>query len=270
MDLYFESEKDIKIENLTLYNCSNIHNYHYNYKLHSPVKFNNVEIKEETLEIIDYENFKFCTLKNDTCVSDSLRQNKLFEKFLLSYISTFIPKNKNMMDIGSNIGIYSIIYNYILDKNTKIYAFEPQEKIYNCIVNNITLNNCDKIIAYNYGLSDKNEVKYMNANYDTKDNFGAFRIVDNEDISNKLLKIETKIGDELNLTNIGFIKIDVEGYELEVLNGLKNTISRDMPYILIEIHQSSKNCNRTIKYIYDFGYRKYLRLSHCDFLFFKN
>jgi FkbM family methyltransferase len=253
--------------NIPEYDCRLIHNYYYNqYKLEYPNNFNDITINNNQ-EIIVCEDFKFCTLKNDTCVSDCLRTGKLFEKFLLAFVQQFVPKNKNMLDIGANIGIWSIIYSKYINNTNNIYAFEPQKEIYDCLNNNIIINKSDNIMSYNVGLSNENSLNYMNASYDTQQNFGAFRIVNDNEVDSKLLKIECKIGDEFKLNNIGFIKMDVEGFEYKVLQGLENTIINNKPVLFIEIHKTDINNKLTLSKLYEFGYRKVLKLTHCDYLF---
>ena len=211
-------------------------------------------------ELITTENFNFCTLQNDTCISDSLRQNILFEKFLMALLSKIINPHKNMLDVGANIGVWSIVFSTFMKGN--IYAFEPQEEIFNCLINNIKINQCKNVIPYNLALSNTNSTYLMNASYDNPNNFGAFKIC-----SDGKLLINAVIGDELNLLNIGFIKIDVEGHELKALMGLSKIIQTNKPIILIEIHISQEDCNNTFNYIIDLGYKYVLKITHCDYLF---
>ena len=234
------------------------HELYIRHKFAAPVPAS-IDITDKQ-EIIVAEKFNFCTLKNDTCISDSLRHNILFEKFLVAFISKIIVPTKNMLDVGSNIGIWSIVYSTFI-KGT-IHAFEPQGEIFNCLVNNIKMNKCVNVIPYNLALSDKHTSYSMNASYDTHDNFGAFRISPDGTLS-----INAVTGDSLNISNIGFIKMDVEGHELEALKGLSKTIQENKPILLIEIHSTQENCIDTFNYIKNFGYKYVLKITHCDYLF---
>jgi FkbM family methyltransferase len=243
---------------------SKVHGFFDNeFKFNPKVYVKTPDIEKDE-EIIKCENFHIVTLKNDTCISDSLRQNRFFEKFIMAFMTMLIPKNKNMLDIGSNIGLWSILYSGILKDNI-IYSFEPQLKVFNCFNKTLESYNINNVKTHNFALSNVEDIKYMNADYSSKNNFGAFAISDND----KLLKIECKVGDELGFENIGFIKIDVEGHELEVLKGLRNTIIRDKPILSIEIHRSSVNYDQTLNYIADMGYNKYIKFTHCDYAFFQ-
>lgn len=236
--------------------------HHYLYAEHTfPSKGSSIAPSlDETQELLTVSGFHFCTLKNDTCISDSLRENILFEKFLLSLLSKVVNHNKNMLDVGSNIGVWSIVYSTFI-KGT-IHAFEPQSEVFKCLTHNIAINQCNNVIAHDFALSDKSTTYLMNASYDHKDNFGSFRISEEGSLS-----IQSEIGDTLNLSNIGFIKMDVEGHELQALQGLSNTIRQSKPVLLIEIHSTQYNCNETFKYIIELGYKHVLKITHCDYLF---
>lgn len=242
-----------------------IHNKYYNYPIINKNGINNnIEYDREYLEKISVSNFKFIVHKNDTCIADCLRSGVLFEKFIVTFIKHFINPNKNIIDLGANIGTHSIIYsNYT---NGKVYSFEPQKTIFDILNKNIELNNCKNIVSYNVGGSNLNKKFYMNACYEVKDNQGAFRIDENLNELNGV-EINCIIIDELNLEDICYIKIDVEGHEYEALLGLKNTILKYHPNLMIEIHESCPTKNLTFELLKKLGYKTHYRLSHCDYIF---
>jgi hypothetical protein len=106
----------------------------------------------------------------------------------------------------------------------------------------------------------------MNAVYNDKHNQGAFRIDENLNENNGL-EINCIVIDDLNLEDICYIKIDVEGHEFQALLGLKKTILKYHPTIMIEIHESCPTKNLTFDFLKKFGYRTHYRLSHCDYIF---
>ena len=208
--------------------------------------------------------FYFHIHPNDTCVSDCLKSGVLFEKFLLSFVKQFIDPNKNILDIGANIGVHTVVYaNYV--QKGKVYAFEPQKVVYEILTSNLQVNNCTNVIPYNFGASNVNDTFYMNAFYDEKANQGAFRICPKEESTG--LDIQCRRIDELGITNIGYVKIDVEGHEYETLVGMERTLQANMPVMLIEVHESSPTKQDVFAFLEKIGYNGYIRLSHCDYLF---
>jgi FkbM family methyltransferase len=241
-----------------------IHDKYYKFPITNKNGTNNVEYNSTFLEKISVGNFNFIVHKNDTCIADSLRKGELFEKFIVTFVRHFINPNKNIIDLGANIGTHSIIYsNYT---NGKVYSFEPQKVVFDILNKNVKLNNCKNIITHNFGASDKNSKFYMNASYEKKDNQGAFAIDNNLNEENGL-EIECKIIDELNIENVCYIKIDVEGHEYEALLGLKNLLIREHPTLMIEIHNSCPTKNLSFKFLEKLGYKKHYKISHCDYIF---
>ena len=243
---------------------SKVHGNYYNYQINNVNGSNNIDYDDTNLELLNVQNFKFIVHKNDTCVADSLRSGILFEKFIVTYIKHFINPTKNIIDLGANIGTHSIIYsNYT--KGT-IYSFEPQKLVFDILQKNIELNNCKNIITYNFGSSNVNNIFYMNACYDYKDNQGSFCIDKTLDETTGL-KIECKIIDDLNIQNVGYIKIDVEGHEYEALLGMSKILLRDKPTMMIEIHDSCETKEDTFLFLTKIGYTKYYKVTHCDYIF---
>jgi len=236
-----------------------VHSYYYNKPIINKLGTGILNGQE-----LFVSGFYFRYHENDTCISNHLKEGILFEKFILSFIQQYIDPVKNILDIGANIGIHSVVYaNYV--STGKVYAFEPQPVVFNLLKQNLEINNCKNVIPFNYGASNKNDVFFMNAHYDSKDNQGAFRICENNNIDG--IYINCKILDELNLENIGFVKMDVEGHEFEALQGLLNTLKKCKPRILIEIHESSPTKEQVFLLLQGLGYIKYIRLTHCDYLF---
>lgn len=208
--------------------------------------------------------FYFYVHPNDTCVSDCLKTGVLFEKFLLSFVKQFIDPTKNILDIGANIGVHSVVYsNYV--HSGKVYSFEPQKVVYEILESNLQINNCTNVIPYNFGASDRDDTFYMNAHYDSKDNQGAFRICSKEESTG--ITIQCKRIDDIGIENVGYVKIDVEGHEYETLLGMQELLIRDKPVMLIEIHNSSPTKASVFEFLQLIGYNEYMRLSHCDYVF---
>ena len=194
------------------------------------------------IEIFYVDGFKLNCIKNDTAITAYAKKNKIWEDWLEKYIKEAYVENTNMIDIGANIGTFSLMMSKYISENSHIYAFEP---VYSEIFDmNVKQNDLeDKIKVYPIGLSDKNEkLQGGTIDFSIIANYG-FTQIDNlkkSDDSTKLI-IEVQKFDDLNIDNVSFIKIDVEGSERKVLDGAINTILKNKPTILIEIWCTSTN-----------------------------
>ena len=89
---------------------------------------------------------------------------------------------------------------------------------------------------------------------------GAASIHPNNEFENfKKVRVNTVKLDNISINNIGFIKIDVEGHELEVIEGAKQTIIKNKPILLIEIEKrhSKRSVEETIGFINNLNYDCY-------------
>jgi len=102
-----------------------------------------------------------------------------------------------------------------------------------------------------------------NSNYEEKYKLGCATIHEKNMLTNDefiTYKVKTaKLDDILINHKIGFIKIDVEGHEKNVLGGAKNLIAKNKPNLLVEIEErhSNEKVENTINYINGLGYKSY-------------
>ena len=155
---------------------------------------------------------------------------------------SYICRDKIVLDVGANIGITSIIFSELFDE---VIAFEPSKETFNVLLENLQTNNIKNVKALNYGLGDKE--KESNIMIPLNEASSAAVTQEYKNIQNyDFDKVEIKVGDlelkkEINDKRIGLIKIDVEGLELEVLKGLKNTIKENTPIIILEMSCYKQN-----------------------------
>ena len=162
------------------------------------------------------------------------------------FIKSVLKIDDVFIDIGANVGWYTMLASTIIGENGKIHAFEPRRPIVDYLQRSVTINGLDKLITVHpIGLSNeaKSEILMWGA---TSDNGGSASFARN-DVSPQMVcqTIEVRSLDSLNLPRVDVIKIDVEGAEPLVVEGARATIERDRPIILTEIlpSQLERVCN---------------------------
>lgn len=148
-------------------------------------------------------------------------------------VMDMITEKLNVIDIGAHVGITTIHW---LEGGFKhVHAFEINPSHFECLVEN-TLEYRDKISLYPYGCSF--EEKIVKGGYRTRKNSGTFQILDDETAekfpADAVFKVTVKPLDACSFENISLIKIDVEGWELEVMKGAINTIKQHKPVLFVE------------------------------------
>ena len=185
----------------------------------------------------------------------------------LEIINQFTDKSKDAIDVG----VYRGIYSYKLAQHFKfVHCFEANPLLYPLLNNNLK-----KIIKninlYNLALSSDNgetilklplrSKSFFKKNIEELYELGAASVHPNNKFDNfKEVKVKKKKLDSIKFENkIGFIKIDVEGHELEVIEGALKTIKENKPVLLIEIEEkhSKRLVIDSIKYIKNIGYKCY-------------
>ena len=182
----------------------------------------------------------------------------LFDKYYhQKKINYFLKKNKMkinlFLDIGAHLGTYTdlILKN---NANCKVLAFEPQTEIFKKIRNKYK--NQKNVMTFNYAISNKNGFRKLYVNkHDLTSTLSKFNLKNkylnykaklfNSSLKEMTKRIEIvktrtlkKITSEKKIKKIDLLKIDTEGHELEVLQGLGKKINM-IKYILIEFHQDS-------------------------------
>jgi FkbM family methyltransferase len=164
----------------------------------------------------------------------------------IKIVKNYIKKNNRCntyLDIGVNIATHSIVYSKIF-KN--VISFEPDQYNYNQSKENLKINNVTNVKLLNVALgSKKGFVKTLQHSNHSRG--CIFTKLTNNDNNTKQITL-----DSLHLNNIDYIKIDVEGNELDVLKGSIETIKRNKPIIEFEYNSLSHRYNVKYKDIRNF------------------
>ena len=144
---------------------------------------------------------------------------------------------KLILDIGAFTGIYSLLA-ALLDKTSKIYAFEPNPITFKFLEKNIRLNSFSNVHPFNYGVSTFNGEQTF-YNWGERADSGM-SIINHQFIEKDLGKISLKVKDFAHIRTdanqrIDLIKMDIERAELPILIHAKEYIKKDRPVIFCEV-----------------------------------
>ena len=178
---------------------------------------------------------------------NKLRGSHEYELFS---VQQFLKLKRRFIDIGANRGMYSFFYS---NHFQYVECFEPIKEI----TNKLAYLNKKNISIHNIGLSNKNESKtlyipYINNSLATP--LASINKPLKSDYQERKIDLQTL--DYFNFKEVDFIKIDVEGNELNVIKGAIKTIQRWNPILLIEIEQrhNIQNIDSVFNFIQSLGY----------------
>jgi FkbM family methyltransferase len=194
----------------------------------------------------------------------------IIEQFVKS-----LNKKALFIDIGANHGCISILASKYLKESGLVMAFEPSPSVYEELQKNIKLNNCKNILTFNKAVSDVKGDFFLNET--NLENSGASHISKN---GTKIKAGPVYLSDIKKVGNYSdiFIKIDTEGYELNVLKGLADTlVSGLVRKLVIEIDEDNlikynASKGKIYDYLYKYGFKPIggggeLKSGHYDEVF---
>jgi FkbM family methyltransferase len=169
---------------------------------------------------------------------DYYAKRGLFESALIDWCKQYLTPNKVFLDIGAHTGTYALS---LAAHCAKVEAFEPQRATYYSLCGSIALSNLThKIQAHNFGLGSDDQVGTQKLNIVSNDGGGSSLWANDQNPTLRTEIIEVKTLDSLGLSNIGFVKMDVEDNELSVLKGAQETFRRSgWPTILFESNREN-------------------------------
>ena len=151
-------------------------------------------------------------------------------------VEQILKPGDTVVDVGANYGNFSLASAALIGETGVIKAFEPNPHAFSRLQTNINMNRLSQVITSNTGLSDapgKLSLSVPKHNPGeasfTEEAFSEFKTFDCP-----ITTGDAEIGDQF----VTLIKIDVEGFEVRVLQGLIKTITRDHPWIITEVNKS--------------------------------
>ena len=160
-------------------------------------------------------------------------RNRTYEAGTLAVISRFLKLGDTFVDVGANLGLMTLHASRIVGPEGKVVAFEPHPETYRRLIQNIELNNCSNVQPLQMAAgSGKSEAQI----YDVPSvNIGRASLI-RPDVDYRpagQVKVST-LDEELDGQRVQFLKIDVEGFEAEVLAGASETLAK-RPIISMEV-----------------------------------
>ncbi len=232
-----------------------------NYEKHQILK--TIAMLPEKIINIGWVKFYVPNYPLDLIQSHIVDRQEFFENDILRELQPYIKNDAVILDIGANIGNHSI-YWAMMNNARKIYSFEPIKDTFKILKKNIEINELsDKIKIFNLGLSNQK----INGSISFFDytNIGGTHVKQDPNGNLLLDKLDNiKIEEDA----VDFVKIDVEGHELEVLQGARETLLKYKPMIFIEIFPENKT--KVHEYLINLGYRLEKSFRDCNYLYLFN
>jgi FkbM family methyltransferase len=193
-----------------------------------------------------------------------------WEKFMLFFMEDYVKAAKiegtSFVDVGANTGQHTL---FMAPRIKEVHAIEPFPPVLKRLHENIGLNKFANVKVHEVGFGEKEDELPFFAPDESNQGGGTFRPDDPE--KKPFGKLKVVAGDEyfkgVPMSPIGLIKMDIEGYEEPALKGLRQTMERDRPLVIVEVTTGNHQVGGSIK---SFDQLKGLFPANYEFLTFED
>ncbi len=204
-------------------------------------------------EIVMSRNGPLLYNRHDQYVGASLRKYGEFSPGEAELFQRMVAPGGVIVEGGANIGAHTVGLSQMVGPQGKVLAFEPQRIVYQTLCANLALNSCSNVHAYPCGLgAASGEITVPFLAPDRPANFGGLSLVaSGAGEQARLMTI-----DELGLAACHVIKLDVEGMEVEALQGATKTVAGHRPAMYVENDREQRSAE-LIGLLLSWDYRLY-------------
>ena len=171
---------------------------------------------------------------------DVTKDSPNYEKRQRLVIEQEHPNKKTFLDVGANIGVWSLAMQRQFEK---VIAFEPSTKNLECLYSN-----WDGEIR-EYAVGDVNSTVVFK---DSAKNCGNGKVRLDLSLEGSAYEVKMVKLDDQNITDCSLIKIDVQGFEWQVIQGAKNLIETQLPWVTVE---PNKDITHMVEFFFNRGYK---------------
>jgi len=182
-------------------------------------KFLKSRIKLDFVEIDGQKMFL------DDLDSMCLSINRVYEEFETKVVKKIIKKGDVVVDLGAMIGYYTLIFAKLVGNEGKVHAFEPEPTNFEILKKNVEINGYKNVILVRKAVSSKTGMEKL---FISKWNKGGNTMLDLKDFDQSIKIDSIRLDDYLTdfAGKIDFIKIDIEGFEIEAIKGMSSVLQK--------------------------------------------
>lgn len=192
-------------------------------------------------------------------IQEHWTRNEFYEQEELDLLKQHVLPGAAILDIGANVGNHSIYFDKFFEPKV-VYVVEPVMRAYQLLLQNVALNYCHSVNLDYIATALSNKPGHCDVLISPAHNLGGTRLVERGSG-----QINTVTGDSLFADKtVDFIKIDVEGMELQVLQGLAQTVDKNHPLMFVEVDNNNHDAFWNLMSSWNYQLvDSYTRYSHC-------
>lgn len=208
-------------------------------------------------QLVFLDGFSIFVMPNDY-VGASIISTRSYEPNVTHVIKKLLKAGDVFLDLGGNVGYFSMLASRLVADNGKVLTFEPNPQNLQLIYSSQLQNKASNVMVYPYAASDTSTI----LRFTTVGSNGGV-VTEHSGNQNYYLLVQSVVLDEIlrNEPRIDLIKIDIEAHEPSALRGMVNLIKTHRPKIVTEFHPWAMKINNVelpekyLEQLYNLGYK---------------
>ena len=257
---------DIRISNF----INKVLNF-YIRKRESNIQRSKNKIWEKNFKTSEYFIHKLDENLSIKLYKDSYLSKLVYEQFEvdeIDFVNNFLKEGDIFLDIGANVGLFSLYAAKKVGSTGSVIAFEPAYDTYNRLLENCELNKLSNVRPFKLGLSNENTTLELNISSNGFEAWNTFvKSNDNKFSSKESVEVNSLdyflSQNSIDTDKISLIKLDVEGFEINVLEGASALLAKEnAPVFMVEFTDDNAIaaghcCHEIYKLLNQCGYTWY-------------
>lgn len=195
-------------------------------------------------------------LPQDTYVGKSIACYGQYSEEEAEAFARLLKPGMTAVDVGANIGYFTVVMSKLLGPSGRTYAAEPQRLLFRILCANLAMNGCANASCFMVAAGRQAGAAWIpRLSYREERNYGGVAVGGAAGVETRMIAI-----DDLQLNACHFIKVDVEGMEKQVLEGALQTIGQFQPLLWVE-NDRAETARELVDFIYSIGYDAYWQIN---------
>jgi FkbM family methyltransferase len=186
--------------------------------------------KDRSIECVETRYGQIYIPKNNDLISNSIREYGEWAHQEISCLTQFLQKGDVALDVGSCYGIHSVAFAKKVGTTGQVFSFEALQENFEILQRNIESSDFKKITPHHVAIGNKNGMAHVHVQ---KSNAGASWVSIEDDTGQE---VDIRRLDDIYTGRVDFIKLDIEGLELDALKGADKLIRSQAPVVFAEIN----------------------------------
>ena len=189
-----------------------------------------------------------------------------YEPFETELLTKEIRPGQTIIDVGANIGYYTLLFSKLTGDKGRVFAFEPEPLNYQILSENVARNGRTNVVTFNQAASDVSGVSFL---YLSPENYGDHQAYSSDENRNRI-SVEMARIDDLVPGAVDLVKLDIQGFEFHALTGMQRILTENSNLTIFTefwpegLRQAGSNAEEFLRLLRSLGFEIFYINEYAD------